>query len=122
MDNLRGQTNKTFLCFRCKLNTHTVVSVNVLKECERLILANVVQGLPSFGPYKKKRLEIVAKYKEQVDLLDDASKPEQVRPAVKPTKPAPTVKVGWEQVVGAEEKLVGQLIFVASFPCSWVSR
>lgn len=60
-------------------------------------LINVVyfpKGLPSFGPYKKKRLEIVAKYKETADLLSDSNKPEKVRPAVKPTKPTPSVKVG----------------------------
>lgn len=52
----------------------------------------VGQGLPSFGPYKKKRLEIVAKHKELADLLGEENEPEQVRPAVKPTKPTPSVK------------------------------
>ena len=36
----------------------------------------------------------MAKYKKTADLLSEDNEPEQVRPAVKPTKPAPTVKVG----------------------------
>jgi len=52
-----------------------------------------LQSLPSFGPYQKEKESIIARHKEKVDLLSEEFEPEKVRPAVKPDKPAPLVKV-----------------------------
>ena len=53
----------------------------------------LLQSLPNFGPYVKERERIVARHKEKVDLLSKDFQPEKVRPAIKPDKPAPLVKV-----------------------------
>ena len=52
-----------------------------------------LQSLPSFGPYLKERESIVAKHKEKIDLLSEQFEPEKVRPAYKPDKAAPLIKV-----------------------------
>ena len=54
---------------------------------------SVLQSLPSFGPYIKEKESIVARHKEKIDLLGKEFEPEKVRPALKPDKPAPLVKV-----------------------------
>ena len=53
----------------------------------------VLQALPSFGPFLKERQTIVARHKEEADLLSRGLEPVKVRPAFKPDKPAPPVKV-----------------------------
>lgn len=53
----------------------------------------LLQGLPSFGPFLKERKSIMASHKENADLLHTELKPEKVRPAFKPDKPVPLVKV-----------------------------
>ncbi|CAH3028556.1 unnamed protein product, partial [Porites evermanni] len=53
----------------------------------------VGKSLPSFGPYLKERESIVAKHKEKIDLLSEKFEPEKVRPAYKPDKAAPLIKV-----------------------------
>ncbi|XP_041359086.1 dihydropyrimidine dehydrogenase [NADP(+)]-like [Gigantopelta aegis] len=52
----------------------------------------VGQHLPSFGPYQKKREDIISKEKVKIDLLDDVFKPEPVRPANVPEKQVPKIK------------------------------
>lgn len=53
----------------------------------------MLQSLPNFGPYARERERIVAKHKEEIDLLSREFEPEAVRPAYKPDKPVPPVKV-----------------------------
>lgn len=52
-----------------------------------------LQGLPSFGPFMKERKAVMASHKENADLLHTQLEPEKVRPAFKPDKPVPLVKV-----------------------------
>ncbi|XP_032232152.2 dihydropyrimidine dehydrogenase [NADP(+)] [Nematostella vectensis] len=52
----------------------------------------VGKGLPSFGPYLVKRNEIIAAHKSSSDILSKEYEPEPVRPAVKQSKPTPSVK------------------------------
>lgn len=51
------------------------------------------QSLPNFGPYARERERIVAEHKEKIDLLSKEFEPEAVRPAYKPDKLVPPVKV-----------------------------
>ena len=62
--------------------------MNILNICLCFL-----QSLPSFGPYLKERESIVAKHKEKIDLLSEKFEPEKVRPAYKPEKAAPLIKV-----------------------------
>ena len=41
----------------------------------------------------REREAIVARHKEKADLLSKELEPEKVRPALKPDKPAPVIKV-----------------------------
>ena len=43
----------------------------------------------------KEREAIIARHKEKADLLSKELEPEKVRPAFKPDKPTPFVKVNW---------------------------
>lgn len=52
----------------------------------------VGKALPSFGPFLKEREAIVASHKEKGNLLCTELEPMEVRPALKPDKPAPLVK------------------------------
>ena len=62
-------------------------------ELTKNICVCFLQSLPSFGPYLKERESIVAKHKEKIDLLSEKFEPEKVRPAYKPDKAAPLIKV-----------------------------
>ena len=50
------------------------------------------KALPEFGPYLKKKEEHIAAYKKEINRLEE-NPPEVHRPAYKPTKPVPHVKV-----------------------------
>ena len=64
-----------------------------IAELTQNICVCFLQSLPSFGPYLKERESIVAKHKEKIDLLSEKFEPEKVRPAYKPDKAAPLIKV-----------------------------
>lgn len=55
-----------------------------------------IQSLPSFGPYQKQKEDLVAKAKKENDLLGKESLPPAERPANKPSKPLPKVKVVYQ--------------------------
>lgn len=61
----------------------------------------VGKGLPSFGPYKEKRSEVIAEHYKEKDLLEHT--PENVRPPLKPKKPIPSVK----EVIGRALEMIG---------------
>ena len=50
------------------------------------------QSLPEFGPYLKKKEELISNYKKSINPLEEFE-PEVHRPAYQPKKPVPTVKV-----------------------------
>ena len=50
------------------------------------------KSLPAFGPYNAERKKIVSEYKKSINPSEEF-KPEQHRPAHRPSKPVPTVKV-----------------------------
>ncbi|XP_045158402.2 dihydropyrimidine dehydrogenase [NADP(+)]-like [Mercenaria mercenaria] len=61
------------------------------------------KGIPSFGPYKEKRTEVVDAHYKHVDLLDDKNKPPAIRPPLEPKKPIPSVK----EVIGRALDMIG---------------
>lgn len=63
----------------------------------------VGKSLPNFGPYARERERIVAKHKEEIDLLSREFEPEAVRPAYKRDKPVPPVK----DIIGAALDRIG---------------
>lgn len=58
-----------------------------------VVACSLFQGLPSFGPYKEKRTQIIAEQYKNTDLLTDDKKPPAIRPSLEPKKPVPSVKV-----------------------------
>ena len=81
--------------FLSKLLTFCLLRIPELTEYMNILNICVffLQSLPSFGPYLKERESIVAKHKEKIDLLSEKFEPEKVRPAYKPDKAAPLIKV-----------------------------
>ena len=60
------------------------------------------KALPNFGPYAKEKREKIAELKQKLDILGDNQLPNN-RPAVKPSKPIPSV----QEVIGRALDKIG---------------
>lgn len=61
------------------------------------------KGLPSFGPYKEKRKQILDAHYKHYDLLDEHNKPAAIRPPLEPKTPIPSIK----EVIGRALNMIG---------------
>ncbi|XP_060605303.1 dihydropyrimidine dehydrogenase [NADP(+)]-like [Ruditapes philippinarum] len=61
------------------------------------------KGLPSFGPYKDKRTELIADHYKNTEILDEKNNPPSIRPPLQPKKPVPSVK----EVIGRALDMIG---------------
>ncbi|VDI16568.1 Hypothetical predicted protein [Mytilus galloprovincialis] len=67
-------------------------------------LADILgKSLPSFGPYKKKKQEVIADHFKKSDLLREENKPEILRPALAPKKPVLALK----DIIGKALPMIG---------------
>ena len=66
-------------------------------------LSWLLQNLPHFGPFLKKRHEQLGKGKEKLDLLSGDLQPDPARPPYEPQKPIPQVK----DVIGRAVPMIG---------------